>query len=104
MKSKYITINSSDIYKDSYGNEYPDIFTFPINEFKVRKSKQEYILTSTDIQRFDILISKYYGNANYDDIILWYNNIEFISDVEPGTKIELLDKEDIDTFYREFIK
>jgi len=94
-------MKKSDVYTDSFGNEYCDIFTFPIKDFSPKESLTEYYLTNLDIYRFDLLIYKIYGNANYDDFVLWYNNIENITKETPGTKILFPSKKDIDDFYRE---
>lgn len=102
MRSKYLTIKKSTVYKDSNGNEYPDIFTFPVDKLKFKSKAQKYILNSNDIDRFDILISDYYGIADYDDLVLWFNDIDHIADITPGTTIYLPDKSDLDEFYRDY--
>ena len=99
---KYLVMRASDIYKDDQGNAYPNIFTSPLNNFQYNDVAQKYILTSADIRRFDILINSYYGNANYDDIILWLNKIEHIADVEVGTVIYLPSKKDLTDFIQEY--
>lgn len=98
-KNRYLLTKESSVYKDTYGNKYPDIFTFPIKKLKITEIPYTYVLTEVDIYRFDLLIYSYYGSPDYDDIVLWYNNIEHISDVLPGTSIELPVKNDIDKFY-----
>lgn len=98
-KNRYLVIEESSKYKDSYGNTYPDIFTFPIKKFKTTEMPFSYTLTEVDIYRFDLLIYSYYGSPEYDDIVLWYNKIQHIADVMPGTQIELPTKNDIDNFY-----
>lgn len=102
MKSKYLTIKESSIYADQNGNTYPDIFTFPANKLTFKSRAQKYILNYNDIIRFDLLISNYYGFADYSDIVLWFNEINHIADVIPGTVIYLPDQNDIDTFYRDY--
>ncbi len=104
IKNKYLTIVASDTYADNFGDKYPDIHTFPIEDLKINYAPQKYTLTINDIYRFDILIFNYYGDASYDDLVLWYNNIEHIADVSPGTEISLPDKRDIDSYYREYLQ
>lgn len=91
----------SEVHVDNFGNSYVDIFSNPINDFKPKEGVRSYALTELDLYRFDLLIYKIYGNANYDDFILWYNNIENIKRVKTGTEIILPAKKDIDDFYRE---
>lgn len=102
MPNRYLVIKESEEHSDTNGNFYPDIFSIPINNFKPQKAPQIYTLSERDIYRFDLLIFNYYKDSNYDDIILMLNNIEHISDVEPGTKILLYDVEDINSFYKEY--
>ncbi len=99
--SKYMAISPSDVYTDETGNFLPNIFSFPIEFFRYSSIPQKYMLGKPDILRFDLLMNYQYGNANYDDIVLWLNKIEHISDILPGTFIFLPAKDDLDTFYRE---
>jgi hypothetical protein len=102
MKSKYLTIKKSDVYTDENGNAYPDIFSFPNDKLTLTRKAQKYILNANDIARFDTLISSYYGIADYDDLVLWINEINYIGDVAIGTEIILPDKNDLDDFYRDY--
>jgi len=97
-KTKYLDIKQSNVYKDSSGVYYPDIFTFPIQNFEASEKPQSYYLTDNDISRFDVLMSTYYGASYYDNFVLWINNIGHIADVAVGTKILLPSKNDINTF------
>lgn len=102
--SKYITISESENHIDSTGLKYPDIFSFPIINFEFNDIPQKYILTQQDVYRFDLLMYSYYGNANYDDLVLFINNIEHISLIDPGFTIYLPSKRDLDLFYQENYK
>jgi len=97
--NRYFLMNES-IITDHFGNKYPNLFTFPLNKFRITKSPQKYVLTSNDIDRFDLLISSYYGTSDYDDIVLIYNNINLIYERNPGDIIYLPDPYDIEMFYR----
>jgi len=101
MSNKYTTLKDSLIYKDSFGNSFPDIFSFPIESFKYTEITQKYIINSRDIYRFDLLMYNYYGDSSYDDLVLWLNNIELISEMNPGDTLELPSKRDLDNFYRD---
>lgn len=101
MNTRYSIMKNSEVYKDDFGNEYKDVFSFPINDFSASESVISYTLTSLDIYRFDLLVYRIYNDANYDDFVLWYNNIENIKRLKPGTVILFPAKVDIDNFYRE---
>jgi len=102
-KSKYLTMQSSKVYKDIEGNYYPDIFTFGINNINIVNKPTKYYLSDQDISRFDILMYNYYGSSEYDQLVLWINNIEHIADKNPGDTIYLPDKEDLDSFLTNFM-
>lgn len=101
MRSKYLTIKPSTAYSDDKGDFFPDIFSFPFSKFKVTTIPQKYVMTKSDVSRFDILMYNYYGTCDYDDLVLWLNDISDISTVIPGSTIVLPPKDDIEKFYRE---
>ena len=47
-------------------------------------------------------MSEYYGNPNFDDIVLWLSDVDFIYETEIGTEIELPKRQDIEKFYVQF--
>ena len=98
-RNVYLTIkdNTSDI--DENGQYWPDIMTFPINRFQYTIAPREITLTEQNVIRMDLLIFNYYNTSDYDDIILWLNNIEYKTDLEAGQKFLLPDKRDIERFY-----
>jgi hypothetical protein len=99
-KTKYLTMEQSSVYTDDSGNFYPDIFTFNIENFQMNDVPLKYALSEQDIYRFDLLISNYYGKSDYDDLVLWVNNLEHIADKQPGDTIYLPSKNDITEYYR----
>lgn len=101
-RSRYLTINSSEAYRDETGATYPDIFSFPINQFSINDIPLTIALTEDNINRFDLLMAYYYGKSDYDDIVLWLNKINYIHDVPVGTEIFLPSKKDIESFYEEY--
>lgn len=101
MYHKYLTMNKSKIYQDEFGNYYPDIFSFKIEKFLFSKATQKYVLTTEDIKRFDLLIQGYYGSADFEDLVLWLNEINLIEDKNPGDIIFLPSQYDLENYYRE---
>ena len=99
MRDKYFVCKASSEV-DQFGNNYPDIFTLPIENFAYTTKPQKYYLTSRDIYRFDLLMQSYYSTPEYEDIILWLNNITHISLKTPGETILLPSMTDIENFYR----
>jgi len=80
MKTKYMLMSESNI-TDNFGNKYPDLATFKINDFVPKSRGIDYQLTEYDCLQFFNLIYEFYSGFNfYDDITLWLNEIEWISD------------------------
>lgn len=100
--TKYLVMQESVEYSDEFGNTYPNVFSFPIRNFAYSETPTQYNLTEIDIQRFDLLVYSFYNTSIYDDIVLWLNNINHISDTPIGTTIYLPTKNDIDAFYRKY--
>ena len=92
----------SDSVFDNEGNAYPDLATFQLDSFVSNTKPVDYQLTQLDCERFFDLIYKFYGSFEYyDDIILWLNDINYISDEKQNfeRKIKLYSKQDIDGWY-----
>jgi hypothetical protein len=102
--TKYDLMNDSTTYTDEFGNYFADILSYPINNFVESIPPLEIILTENDINRFDLFIYNVYSNLDYESFILWYNNIEYISRVEPGTKIILPSATDIEAWIQSYVK
>ena len=102
-RSRYDTMKKSSTVKDSItGEYYYDPLTFPIESFSFNYPSVRYPLTSKDIYRIDLSMSEYYGNPNFDDIVLWLSDVDFIYETEIGTEIELPKRQDIEKFYVQF--
>lgn len=101
MFNKYLTMEKSKIYKDEFGNAFPDIFSFKIDKFQYTQASQKYALTSEDIKRFDLLIQNFYGTSEFEDLVLWLNRILLITDKNPGDIIFLPTTHDLENYYRE---
>lgn len=99
-RNKYMIMEQST-QTDSFGNNYPDLTTFPINDFIPSEKSRPYRTDENDIYRFDLPIGLYYNNFNlYDDISLWLNDIPYLSDDDYiGTEVLFYQKADIDKFF-----
>ena len=98
MRTRYDLTQDSITLADD-GTYYPDIFTIPIQKFRYKHHPKEHYLTQIDIAREDILMYKEYGVSEFDDFVFWLNNIDYITDMEPGDKISIPSKEDMEKFY-----
>ena len=103
MRSRYDLILESEI-KSERGTNYPDIMTFPIQDFKFNDAPFEYHLQKTDIERPDLFAVKMYGTAEFDDIIFWLNGIANIDDAEVNQKILIPSPDDMEKFYLDNIR
>ena len=103
--NKYQLMNESEV-TDEYGNNYPDLATFPINEIRITQKPANYKLTHNDLYKFFNLTYEYYNNFDfYDFITLWLNDITEISNPDNfGKEIKFYGKTDIDNWYSEFLK
>jgi len=99
----YLTIKDNTSTKDEFDNFFPDIMTFPINKFRYTRTPTEVVLTQQNIDRMDLFMFDFYNITDYDDIILWLNNIEFKEQLASGDKFLLPDKKDLERFYIDFI-
>lgn len=103
MRTRYLVMIDSLSETDSEtGEAYPDVMTFPIELFTYTQTTIEYPLNVNDIQRIDTTMNTYYGLAEFDDIVLWLNDIPFIYDEDAGKLIELPRKKDVEKFFTQF--
>ena len=104
MKNRYNLYSSSPTETDEFGNPYPDVMFFPIDEFEYTIRPKEITLTQMYIRRIDLLMYDAYGVAYYDDLVLWINDIPSIYDLTPGDKLLLPAKQDLDRFFTRYNK
>lgn len=97
MKSRYVVMKESKVTNNK-GENYPDIVSFPIKNFKFNDPLKEVMITQTYKERFYLLCYEAYGTTEYDDIILWLNGISTIHNVVPGETILLPSKRDLKKF------
>ena len=101
IRNKY-QLMASSVVTDSEGNTYPDIATFPIEDFSPTVKPANYSLTWQNTKRFFDLIYEWYGAFPfYDDIILWLNDIQYISDSDANFQkvLNMYSKQDLDDWY-----
>lgn len=101
MKSRYMTIKASEV-TDEDGNNYPDLFTFPIKHFKFSDPLKKVTITQRYINRFYLVCYDAYGTTDYDDIILWLNSISSTHELELGSTIYIPSKADLDKFLTDY--
>lgn len=99
--TRYDLMKRSETAVDQEGQPYPDPLSFPLNSFKVRKTPLKYSLTEVDISRIDILMFRAYGTVQYDDMLMWMNNIGILDDVETGQTFYLPERSDLESFVTE---
>jgi hypothetical protein len=97
-RSIYNLIKSSN-QTDSYGNNYPDFLTLPLNKFVYKYTPTQVIITQNNINRFDLFIYSYYGTVDYQDIILFLNGINSIHSLIAGQTLNLPNIIDLTNFY-----
>lgn len=104
-KSKYYTIKASTVITDDNGLYYPDIFTFPIDQFRTENVILDHTLTENEVYRFDQFILNWYGSVNYyEEMILWLNRIFLLGEDHIGTKIKMYSKLDLDKFLTTYVR
>jgi len=103
-RNRYFATKISEAGFDAFGNSYPDILSFPISKFVYNEVPAVVYLTEADIERFDAFISRFYNVSDYDDLILYLNQVKNKHDLYVGQKILLPILTDIDKFYLKYIQ
>jgi len=103
-RTRYIIIKDSDTVADDFGTPYPDIFTFPINEFVNQDPIAQRTMSDDDVYRMDHTMLSTYGRVDYyDEMTLWLNGLFELVDTYIGTKLGLYSKRDLDRLVRDNI-
>jgi hypothetical protein len=99
MRHKVMTIMDSNNNVILYNPTSIDwnLFTYPGGYYK-------HTISATEVIKPYLIAEAYYGEVEYEDVILLLNKIEYIWDVVPETEIKLPKKEDIDAFILANIK
>lgn len=103
MRTKYMTIKDSPTEVNTYGDAYPDIMTFPINEFQYNDIPRRVILTQADVARFDLFSYRYYNSCDFTDLLLWLNNKSSFHELEVGEEILVPTSDDINSFFVSYL-
>lgn len=98
-RNRYNVMKKNTVTTDENGEFYYDPLSFPLTSFRVTRPPLEIELSQVDISRIDMLMYRAYGTPQYDDIILWLNNIGILDDVQTGTLLYLPDRRDLERFF-----
>ncbi|MBD3216586.1 MAG: hypothetical protein GF311_28485 [Candidatus Lokiarchaeota archaeon] len=99
-KTKYDLMVKSSQLNPSLNDFYPDILSFNLQDLKLTRQPNPHVLSEMDIKRIDYLILKYYKSLEYLNILLWFNNVDYPSRLEPNTILYFPDLIDLENFYR----
>ena len=99
-RSRFDLMIESDI-EDTDGEKYPDVLTFPLQDFEFKETAIGVLLREPDINRFDAFMFNVYKTSDYDDTILFLSQLETLYDAEVGDDILLPTKADIERFFSE---
>jgi len=101
MGSRYDLMVDSTVTSTTDGTPYKDPLTFSSKEIRLENDPVEYVVTTIDIERFDLFVAKTYNQYNmYKDLLLQYNNISYQWDLESEDTILVPEKEDFNRFLR----
>jgi hypothetical protein len=98
MRSRYDLADDAS-QKASDDTFYPDIFTIPIKKFRYNNSAKEHKISQVDQNRPDMMMYREYGVPEFDDVVLWINNIGMLNEEAIGNKIYIPAKSDMERFY-----
>jgi hypothetical protein len=99
MRSRYDLAETASQKSDVTDTYYKDIFSIPLQKFQYNDIDETYYLEKEERYRQDIIINRYYEVAEYDDIVLWLNNIGYLPDEDVGKEITIPSLNDMETFY-----
>ena len=103
MISRYDLMDNFEITNDD-GNTYKDIFSYPDDSEMAQSEPVNYIMTTRELERIDMLMFEFYDASEWDDIIMWYNRVGHIADVEAGDGMILPIQLDLNGFYETNLK
>jgi len=97
MKTRYDLYKTSGS-KDIDGENWADPLSISYDDFEITNPAIFTKITYAGKRRFWLFIYNYYGTADFFDIILSLNNIEFTEDIDDLTGIFLPDYDDLLNF------
>jgi len=89
------------VYKILETSDDVDIFdsqTVDWSKFEFTNGYTKHNVTTTEILRFYLVSSAYYGNVDYEDILLLINNITDPFEMAAGSEIKIPKIQDLKTF------
>ena len=99
MRHKVMNVLQNEDNKKLY-----DPTSIDWNQFDWSNGYYKHQVSAPEIVKPYLIAYAYYGDVEYEDIILLLNKIEYAFDVVPETEIRIPKKEDIDAFILENIK
>jgi hypothetical protein len=102
MRSRYDLANNSSQKSNNTNTYYKDIYSIPTRKFQYNETSQFHNLNQGDLYRQDIMIYRYYDVAEFDDIVLWLNNIGYLQDEKSGNNITIPALIDMENFYYKY--
>ena len=100
MKTRYDIMTDFEVPNEN-GDTYKDIFSYPDDTNLVSDTAPtNLVMTKIDKQRFDLTMFNIYDTTEWDDIILWYNKIFYLNEIEIGEEIIIPEKSKLFTFYQ----
>lgn len=100
IRSRYDFMSASSVQDPVDGMLWPDPLTLNYNVFKTSERPDMIELGSHDIEQLWLLASKYYGNAEYDDVLLSLNGIAHKNMLKEGDVLYIPVLSDITTSFR----
>ena len=98
MQSRYSVITPSTEVQDTDDQFWPDPLTFPINRLRLTDNAYKFDISQRDKIRIDSLMFRLYAVAEFDDIVLWSNNIQYLSEATLGKEIHFPTKSTLNRF------
>lgn len=98
MRSRY-DLMTAGVSTSTSGKYYPEIFSYYTRVFTFNDKPKNVLISQVVIDRFDLACYNEYGVSEYDDIVLWVNNISSIHELVLGEYLSFPSKSDISKFF-----
>lgn len=102
MFSRYSIYNKSNVVDYVDLEVYPDPLSVNWGNFNISSSPNLIRIDELDIDRLWVKMLVVYGSAQFDDFILFLNNIPYRKLLSPGDVLFLPQAEDINTFINSY--
>jgi|LSPZ01.1.fsa_nt_gi hypothetical protein len=97
QRSRFDFMLSSNV-KDIDDEAFPDVLSVDYLNTQFTELPKFTEVTQPDIERFWLFMYNYYGNCDYDDLLLMINNVPYVTCLQPGDPIYLPKLSDIESF------